>query len=69
MDIKKYLLGRAESVTAWIGFLGFILEIFLHLGSVSTLMLVLFAVLVILPETKVRDVFADWTKKIKSIDD
>lgn len=68
MDIKKYLLGRAESLTAWIGFIGFILEIVLHLGNVSTLMLVLFVVLVVLPEAKFRELFAEWTTKIKSAD-
>lgn len=66
MDIKKYLLGRAESTTAWIGFIGFILEIVLHMGAVSTLMLVLFVALIVLPEGKFKALFSDWTQKIKN---
>jgi hypothetical protein len=65
--MKNYLLGRAESLTAWIGFIGFILEIVLHLGNASTLMLVLFVVLIVMPETKFRDLFADWTKKVRDL--
>jgi hypothetical protein len=68
MNIKGYLLSRADSTSAWIGFVGFVLEILLHMGNVSTIMLVLFAALIVLPETKVREVFADWTKKIKDSD-
>lgn len=68
MDIKKYLLGRAESLAAWIGFLGVILEIILHMGNVSTLMLVLFVALIIMPEVKFKDLFNGWTKRIKDLD-
>lgn len=62
--IKTYLLSRSGSLSAWIGVCGFILEIFLHLGNVSTLMLVLFAVLVIVPEEKVREFFKKLTDEI-----
>ncbi len=68
MFLKKYLLGRAESLTSWIGFIGFILEIFLHIGNVSTLMLVLFVLLIVLPEAKFSEIFQGWTKKIKDFD-
>lgn len=68
MDVKKYLLGRAESATAWIGFIGFILELVLHLGNASTIMLVLFTILLIAPEATIREQFAKWTKSIKETD-
>lgn len=65
MNIKKYLLGRADSITAWVGFLGFVLEIVLHLGNVSTIMLILFLLLIVLPEANFRDLFKSWSKNIK----
>lgn len=65
MNIKTYLIGRAESLTAWIGFIGFILEIVLHLGTASTIMLLLFAALVVLPEARFQELFRDWTKRLK----
>lgn len=68
MNMKNYLLGRAESLPAWIGCIGFILEIVLHMGSISTLMLVLFAALVVAPEEKFRTMFAEWTKKLRDAD-
>jgi hypothetical protein len=67
MNIKNYLLSRAESTTAWIGFVGAILEVMLHLGNVSTLMLVLFVMLIVLPEATIKTWFAGWTTKIKDI--
>lgn len=67
MNIKSYLLNRAESTTAWIGFVGIILEFVLHLGNVSTLMLVLFVLLIVLPEATIKSWFAGWTTKIKDV--
>jgi len=67
MKLKTYLLNRAESTAAWIGFVGMILEFVLHLGNVSTLMLVLFALLIILPEATIKSWFEGWTTKIKDI--
>lgn len=69
MNVEKYLLGRAESTTAWIGFIGLILEVFLHLGNTSTIMLVLFAILLVAPEDAIKEQFAKWTKNIKTRDD
>jgi uncharacterized membrane protein YkgB len=63
-NMKHYLLSRAASLSAWIGAIIFIAEILLHLGHVSTLMLVLGTVLVVVPEDKVRGVFARWTVKL-----
>jgi hypothetical protein len=68
MWLKNYLLGRAGSVTAWIGVIGFVLELGLHIGHTSLIMLFLYGLLVGLPEEQIRAVFADWTKKIKDID-
>lgn len=67
MNIKNYLLSRAESTTAWIGFVGAVLEVMLHLGNVSTLTLVLFVMLIVLPEATIKTWFAGWTTKIKDI--
>lgn len=67
MNIKKYLLSRTSSLTAWLGVIGFILEIVLHLGNVSTIMLVLFVLLIVLPEDTFRAMFADWSKQIEKL--
>lgn len=63
--IKNYLLGRTVSAPAWIGFIGIILELLLHLGNISSLMLVFFVLLIALPEAKLTGLFGEWTKKIK----
>ena len=65
--IKQYLIGRVTDVTAWIGLLGFVLEIILHLGNVSMIMLILFVVLIIKPESewrKMADEMNDVVRKL-----
>lgn len=63
--MKNYLLSRAESLTAWIGIIGLVLEVVLHMGHTSTIMVILFILLIVLPEANFRTLFADWTKSIK----
>lgn len=63
--LEAYLLSRTESTSAWIGFIGLILEIVLHLGNVSTIMVVLFVLLIVLPENTIKSVFASLTAKVK----
>lgn len=62
--MKDYLVGRMQSMTAWIGAILFVAELLLHMGSVSTLMLVLAVVLVVVPEDSVRSTFANWTRRV-----
>jgi hypothetical protein len=62
--MMNYLLGRMSSMSAWIGALLFIAEILLHLGNVSTLMLVLAVVLVVVPEETVRGQFVKLTARV-----
>lgn len=64
-NVTKYFLGRMSSMSAWIGILLFIAEIVLHLGNVSTLMLVLAVVLIVVPEETVRTTFAKWTEEVR----
>lgn len=66
--IIKYLLARADNLTAWIGFIGFFLELLLHAGHESIVMLVLFALLIILPETNFREMFSKWTTEVRDIE-
>lgn len=66
--MKKYLLGRMESLSAWIGMVGIILEIVLHLGHTSLVMLLLFVALIVIPEASIRELFKEWTTKVKDFD-
>lgn len=63
--MKKYLLSRATSLPAWIGALLFVLEIVLHMGNVSTLMLVLAALLVVLPEEAIQRRRKEWEEQLR----
>lgn len=61
----SYLLSRADSVTAWIGFIGIVLQ-FLKLDH---LLEILFLALIVLPEGNFSALFKNLTEKIKeSID-
>lgn len=63
--IKTYLLERSGNVTAWMGVIGIILELFTHLIiGASVLMLVFFSLAIIFPEKRIREIFAQWTSKI-----
>jgi hypothetical protein len=66
--LRRYLLNRASSGFAWIGVIGFMLEILLHIGHHSTVMLLLFAALIVLPEAVIRDQFAKWNDQLKELD-
>lgn len=65
--IKKYLLAQADRTIAWIGALGFILEILLH-SQPSGIMLALFAALIAVPDTHFSEIFTGWTKKLRDHD-
>lgn len=67
MDLKKFLVGRATSMLAWVGAIGIILEIALHLGNVSTLMLVFFGALFFAPETYFHNLFKGWARKLEQL--
>lgn len=62
--VKNYLLGQADKMTAWIGFIGLCL-IFLGLHSV---LVFLFILLIILPDTTFSEIFKVWTKKLRDLD-
>lgn len=62
--VKSYLLGQADKMTAWIGFIGLCL-IFLGLHSV---LIFLFVLLIVLPETQFSEIFKGWTKKLRDLD-
>lgn len=63
-QVKDYLLGQADKMTAWIGFIGLVL---LFLGFTSILAL-LFVALVVLPETQFSQVFKGWTQTLRDLD-
>lgn len=63
-QIKTYLLGQADKLTAWIGCIGLVL---LFLGFTSILAL-LFVALVVLPEAHFSQVFKGWTTKLRELD-
>lgn len=60
--ITNYLLGQADKMTAWIGFIGLIL-LFSHFTSA---LLLLFIALIVLPEAQFSDLFKEWTKSLRS---
>lgn len=59
-----YLLGRADHLTAWIGFIGLVLQ-FLNLQSV---MFILFIALLVLPEAQFNLFAREATKKLREAD-
>ncbi|MBP3955371.1 hypothetical protein J8F10_08770 [Gemmata sp. G18] len=63
-QVKNYLLGQADKLTAWIGCIGLVL---LFLGFTSILAL-LFIALVVLPEAQFSQVFKAWTAKLRGLD-
>lgn len=64
LEVKKYLLGHADQMTAWIGCIGLCL---LFVGWTSALF-ILFVALVMFPDAKFSGIFAGWTKKLREID-
>ncbi len=67
MDLKKYLVARATSMLAWVGAIGIVLEVILHMGHVSTLMLVFFGALFFAPESYFHGVFRKWARKLEQL--
>jgi len=67
MNLKKYLITRATSMLAWVGAIGIVLEILLHLGSISVLMLVFFVALIAAPEQWFHNLFKGWAKKLDEL--
>lgn len=67
MDPKKYLISRATSMLAWVGAIGFVLELLLHLGDISVLMLVFFSALIVVPEEWFHAKFKSWAEKLESM--
>jgi hypothetical protein len=63
-DIKKYLLGRTDSVTAWIGAIGLVL----WLLNIKSFLFLLFVALIVLPEGHFRNTFGKWAEKAKELD-
>jgi len=62
--LKTYLLGRTTSYPAWIGFIVLCMELVLHLGNTSTLMIVFALLLIVTPQERIEQQFRDWTKKL-----
>jgi len=63
-QVKNYLLGQADKMTAWIGLIGLAL-LFLRFTSILAL---LFVALVVLPETQFGQVFKVWTVELRGLD-
>jgi len=63
-SIASWLVGRLDELTTWIGLFGFILEPVLHRDP-STLMLVLFAMLVFIPDAQFSSIFTKWTAFVR----
>jgi hypothetical protein len=64
-QVKAYLLGQVDKTTAWVGFIGLVL---LFTGFYSILAL-LFAALVVLPEARFGGTFTAWMAKLRGLDD
>lgn len=67
MNLKKYLVSRATSMLAWVGAIGIALEVLLHLGHISTLMLIFFGALFVAPEAYFHGVFQKWARKLEQL--
>lgn len=65
---KPYIKDRLTSVPAWIGALCFVLEIVLHMGNTSLLLLLLYAALVVLPEAKIRGYIERGAENLRHFD-
>jgi hypothetical protein len=61
---KDYLLGQADKMTAWIGFIG----LALFFTGFHSLLFFLFIGLIVLPEAQFSSVFKGWTKELRDID-
>ncbi len=62
-NVIKYLLGRLDDLSAWIGIIGLILSAIGFHGALT----MLFVLLVIVPQTQFSTFFSDWTKKIRDL--
>ncbi len=62
--IKDYLLGQADKMTAWIGFLG----LALYFVGLHSALVFLFLLLIVLPESQFSEIFRGWTKKLRDMD-
>jgi hypothetical protein len=62
--LTDYLLGQADKMTAWIGFLGIVL----YLTGFHSLLIFLFLGLIALPEAQFSTLFQGWTTKLRAID-
>lgn len=60
----KYMLGRLDDLSAWIGVIGLI---FISIGFHGALTM-LFVLLVIVPQTQFTSFFKDWTQKLRDFD-
>lgn len=64
--MKAYLLSRLTSMPAWLGFAVLLGELILHARDISTLMILLAAALIALPEDRIRKQTNEWARQIKS---
>lgn len=64
--MKEYLLSRLTSLPAWLGMAVLLGELILHARDVSTLMLLLAAALIALPEDRIRRQTEEWARQIKT---
>lgn len=60
----KYILGRLDDLSAWIGVIGLIL---ISIGFHGALTM-LFVLLVIVPQTQFSSFFKEWTQKLRDLD-
>lgn len=61
---KDYLLGQADKMTAWVGFIGLLL----FFTGFHSLLFVLFIALIVLPEDRFSEQFKAWTAKLRDLD-
>jgi len=59
-----YLIAQLDKATAWIGVLGLIL----YYLNLHTALILLFILLVILPESQFSEMFKKWTSEIRDIE-
>lgn len=64
-NILKYFLNRTDEVSFWIGSIGFLGEALLHIGHVSTLMLIFFLLVTFASDAQLASIAKIWGKSAR----
>lgn len=61
--LGRYIIGRMDNMTTWIGIIGLLMCIF----APASWLVFCFIALVFLPDNKLSEIFKEWTDKIRSM--